>query len=180
MLSQPLKLGQVDATKLIDYLYGFFYRDFVIGTTLLNKQIVIDPECHRKDAGKEKSFWHLTTRNNSRQVRQGARYVTLKERLTDYPRSERIEWVKQIIENHSHDRIRYFYHQETDSKQIRLYLWAFQDDFVVILQKLGRNSSSILVTSFFITYDDKRDVYEKRLARFQSGGAPELKGCEWF
>jgi len=181
MLSEPLQLGKVDATKLIDFLYDFFHRDFVANKTYLNKSIYIDPRSNRLDEGKELDFWHLTTRENKRQVRDGNRLIWISEgRFTDYARSERIEWVKQILENHDHSSIKLFYHRESNPKRnIRLYLWAYEDDFVVILQKLGR-SSSFLVTSFFLDHRGKRSDYERRYCRYRGKEIRELDGCEWF
>jgi len=181
MLSEPLQLGKVDATKLIDFLYDFFHRDFVANKTYLNKLIYIDPRSNRLDEGKELDFWHLTTRENKRQVREGNRWVSISEgRFPDYARSERIEWVKQILENHNHSSIKLFYHRESNQKRdIRLYLWAYQHDFVVILQKLGR-SSSFLVTSFYLDDGGKRRDYERRFCRYRDKEIRELDGCEWF
>ena len=53
MLPEPLQLGKVDATQLFDYLYDFFYRDFVQNKTYLNKVIYIDPKSRFKNDGKE-------------------------------------------------------------------------------------------------------------------------------
>jgi len=180
MLSAPLNLGIIDAGQLFDYLYSFFHRDFVANPTRLNGQIHIDPLRNRMDEGKEATFWHLTSKEQKRQVKQGNRFVTVKERLPDYRRSERIEWVRQIITNHTNAKIRCFYHQESNEKRdIRLYLWAYADDFVVIMQKLGR-SSAFLVTSFYIDHQGKRDDFARRHRHYISGQAQELKGCEWF
>ncbi|MCB5195705.1 hypothetical protein [Deefgea salmonis] len=180
MLSAPLNLGQVEATQICEFLYQLFHRDFVACRTMLNRTIYIDPQSQRQDEGKENTFWHLITRDHERQVRVDGRYQTVKERLTDYRRAERIEWVKQIIANHTDPAVRIFYHQETNQKRnIRLYLWAYENDFVVILQKLGR-SSSFLVTSFYVDHHSKRADYEQRFARYQAGTAQELHGCEWF
>jgi hypothetical protein len=181
MLSEPLQLGKVDATKLIDFLYGFFHRDFVANKTYLNQSIYIDPRSDRLDEGKELDFWHLTTRENKRQVREGNRWVWISEGcFPDYACSERIEWVKQILVNHDHSSIKLFYHQESNQKRnIRLYLWAYQHDFVVILQKLGR-SSSFLVTSFYLDDGGKRKDYERRYCRYRDKEIRELDGRERF
>ncbi len=94
--------------------------------------------------------------------------ILKRKRNTDYARSERIEWVKQILENHDHASIKLFYHQESNSKRdIRLYLWAYQHDFVVILQKLGRGCS-FLVTSFYLDDGGKRRDYERRFCRYKN------------
>lgn len=180
MLTSPLNLGSVDAAQLFEYLYGFFHRDFVARQTWLNCNIWIDPQCHRMEDGKEKTFWHLTSREQKMFVKQGNRYVPVKERLPDFRRSERIEWVRQIIENHNHAVVRCFYHKETTgSRPIRFYLWAYNHDFVVILQKLGK-SSSFLVTSFYIDQPSKRQDYTVRYQRYINKSVAELASCEWF
>lgn len=182
MLTEPLPLNRIDAGQIFDYLYGFFHRDFIACKTHLASKILIDPQSDRKEDGKECSFWHLTTREQSRQIKNKVtgRYENFRERLPDFSRSKRIEWVKKIIENHDHEDILCFYHQEsTGKKPIRFYMWADKDSFVVILQKLG-NSRSFLVTSFYIDHDDKHKDYQHRYERYKSGQAQELLGCEWF
>ena len=64
-------------------------------------------------------------------------------------------------------------------KQVRLYLWAHEYDFVVIVQKLGA-SDAFLVTSFYITEIYKRDSYTKWHDEYIKGIHPELQYCEWF
>ncbi len=180
MLTAPLNLGKVNTTELFDYLYSFFHRDFIASRTYLNGSIYIDPRSYRKEDGKEMDFWHLTHKNQSFPVKQGNRWIRQTERLYDPDRSRRIEWVKQIITQHNHDKVKRFYHRESNRKRdIRLYLWAHEDDFVVILQKLGR-SSSFLVTSFYIDYGKKRSDYESRYQNYISGRDADLGGCEWF
>jgi hypothetical protein len=180
VLSTPLNLGAVEAGVIYDFLYTFFHRDFVDQRTLLNGVIHITPRSGRLEDGKERDFWHLTTRDTVYTVRVGKNYVTRKERVMDYRRAERIEWVRQIIVNHSNSSVKLFYHKESNQdRDIRLYLWAYESDFVVILQKLGGNSS-FLVTSFYITHDGKRKDYEKRHRSYVNQEKEELKGCEWF
>ncbi|MCU7940630.1 MAG: RlfB protein [gamma proteobacterium symbiont of Bathyaustriella thionipta] len=180
MLSTPLQLSTIEASQIIDYLYAFFHRDFIANKTYIAKTIYIDPRCYRKDEGKESDFWHLTTREDKHKERQGNRWVWVSNgRYTDFSRASRIEWVKQILINHDNDNIKLFYHQESNQKRnIRLYLWAYDNDFIVILQKLGR-SRSFLVTSFYIDQPRKRDDYERRFQNYISGD-PDLNNCEWF
>lgn len=180
MLSDPLNLSRIDATKIIDRLYEIFYRDFVSQKTYLAKTIYIDPRSHRKEDGKELDFWHLTTRDQKEQVwENGKRLWKVIGRYPDFDRASRLEWVRQILINHNHAAIRLFYYQETnDKRDIRLYLWAHKEDFVVILQKLGK-SDSFLVTSFYLTHDGKRKDFEKRYNSYCQGDG-KLKGCEWF
>jgi len=126
MLPQILSLDY--NADIFDHLYVYFHRDFVKSTTFLNRTIKIDPRTHKQEDGKELTFWHLVTRQ---QVGQ--------DRHLDPRRAERIEWIKLIIEGHANPLLRCFYHRETNAKKdIRYYLWAYQHDFVVILQKLGK------------------------------------------
>lgn len=180
MLSEPLRLNDIGASDLFDFLYEFFHRDFVSNQTYLADSIYINPRSHQKEDGKERDFWHIVTKNQSVQVRNGRQVCYEKQRLPDYRRAERIEWVKQILVNHSDPAVKLFYHRESNPKRnVRLYLWAHEDDFVVILQKLGR-SDSFLVTSFYIDYARKRQEFQDKFERYVSGNSEELTGCEWF
>lgn len=180
MLSTPLHLSKIEASQIIDYLYGFFHRDFVANRTFVANTIYINPRSDWKEDGKEMDFWHLTTRENKYKERQGNRWVTVNTgRYPDFGRACSIEWVKQILINHDNANVKMFYHRETNKKRnIRLYLWAYSDDFVVILQKLGR-SSSFLVTSFYVDQSYKKNDYEGRFQNYVSGD-PDLNNCEWF
>lgn len=180
MLTDPINLGQIDATKIIDYLYDIFHRDFVANRTYLADTIYINPRSHRKDEGKEVDFWHLTTREEKEKIWENNKPVwRVTGRYPDFGRASRLEWVKQILTQHDHEAIKLFYHRETNKKRnIRLYLWAHEHDFVVILQKLGR-TDSFLVTSFYITHDKKRREYDARHQNYVNGDN-SLNNCEWF
>lgn len=168
MLNPILDLGRVEASTLIDYLYGIFGRDFIQRKSMLGGRLWIDPRSERKDDGKEQAFWHLVTRGTP-----GNRYP-------DFRRAERLEWVRQIIELPHDGCIRMFYHRESNTKQdIRLYLWAEEHDFVVIVQRLGK-SKAFLVTSFYVDQRGKRDDYRKRLDHYKSGRDSTLSTEAWI
>ena len=181
MFSYVIGVEDIEAIKIFDYLYvEYFYADFIKEKTYLNGTIFINPESYKKDDGKELSFWHLTTRDKTYTKRVGNQYIKYKERLLDIDRADRLEWVKKIIENYTDSKIKSFYKKETKAgKPIRLYLWAYDEDFVVILQKLGK-SSSFLVTSFYITHADKRRDYQDNYETYCDGKDVKLNGCEWF
>ena len=180
LMGPLINLGKIDATSIMDVLYVIFHRDFVAQRTHLAGTIWIDPRSSRQEDGKESAFWHLTSRQNTYQKKEGNRFISVSERLPDFRRMERLEWVKLILDNHSDDRVRCFYHCENNPKNdIRLYLWAHQHDFVVILQKLGR-SSSFLVTSFYVDHQRKREEYQRRFDSYKGENLAQLKGCEWF
>jgi len=180
MLSEPIELNKIDATQIIEFLYRIFHHDFVANKTYLAKTIYINPRSHRKDDGKELDFWHLTTREQKETVWENRRRVTrVIGRYPDFARASRLEWVKQILTQHNHEDIKLFYHRESNKKRnLRLYLWAYKHDFVVILQKLGR-TDSFLVTSFYIDHDGKKRDYQTRYLNY-SNGDNDLQGCDWF
>ncbi len=152
--------------EIIEFLYSIFKNDFIDTSCYLANTIYIDPQPHKKIDDKEEIFWHVITRKD-----RGLRNL-------DKHRATRIRWIKPIILNHNHEKIKMFYYFE-DTGKIRLYLWAFEVDFVVILQKLGA-ISSYLVTSFYIDNQKKRDVFERKFKDYQSKKDARLNGCEWF
>jgi hypothetical protein len=155
-----------DENQKIEYLYEIFKNDFINNSVYLNDTIYIDPKTHDKQDEKENIFWHIITRKD-----RG-------KRRFDTPRACRIRWIKPIILNFLDDKIKLFYYYE-DNRKIRLYLWAFEYDFVVILQKLG-NTSSYLVTSFYIDNQRKRDIFQKKFEDYNNKADVRLKDCEWF
>ncbi len=194
MVNGALKIDEaslLQAKKHIKYLrHKYNYRTEIKWTKLiakLYKELIdyffenIDPQSHKKEDGKECSFWHLTTRTQKRSKKEGNRIITVKERLLDFDRAKRIHWIKPIIDNASIAKnIKLFYKKETTRKKpIRLYLWVEDEDFVVILQKLGK-SSSFLVTSFYITHQRKRDDFQKYYEDYIGKTNADLRGCEWF
>ena len=180
MLDKILDLNKIESENLFDYLYSIFHSGFVKNRTYLARKIYIDPKSHDLEDNKEKIFWHLISREEKETYwENGIKKFRSLGRYLDFRRAERIHWIKEILENHSHEKIKLFYHRESNKKRdIRLYLWAYKDDFVVILQKLGK-SSSFLVTSFYIDHQGKRDDYQKRYEKYRNGDET-LKGCEWF
>lgn len=152
--------------EIIEFLYKIFQNDFIDNSCYLANKIYINPQSDKKRDDKEDVFWHVVTRKE-----RGSRKL-------DKHRASRIRWIKPIILHHNNHKIKMFYYFE-DTKKIRLYLWAFQVDFVVILQKLGA-SSSYLVTSFYIDNQKKRDVFERKFSDYQEKKDIRLSGCEWF
>lgn len=166
--------------EVFDYLYCFFDEDFVKQRTMLAGSIYLDPKGQGMRNGREEVFWHITTRDRTIRVREGNRYVNRSTRPLDPDRASRLDWIRPIVMNHCHADIKLFYRKETKGKKpVRLYLWAYDHDFVVIVQKLGA-SDAFLVTSFYITEPYKRTSYEKWYNEYREGAKPELSGCEWF
>lgn len=178
--------GLIDITgfssddETFDYLYLFFEQDFIDQQTILAGSIYMDPKGQGMRDGREEVFWHITTREKKKKVKQGKKIVQIVTRPLDPDRAQRLEWIRPMIINHSHTDIRLFYRKGTKGKKpIRLYLWAYNHDFVVIIQKLGAKDA-FLVTCFYITETYKRASYAKWHADYRAGTQADLAGCEWF
>ena len=168
MFSEPIALNKIEASDIIDTLYRIFRRDFIESAAMLNGAIWVDPQVARKEDGRECSFWHLTSRGGPG------------NRFPDFQRAARLEWIKPIVSQPNAPNIRLFYHRETSGKRdLRLYLWAVDAEFVVILQKLGR-TTTFLVTSFCVDQPSKQRDYSARFDRYQTKSDPDLHCCEWF
>ncbi len=150
----------------INFLYKIFKNDFVDNNVYLNNTIHIDPRSSEKKENKEKIFWHIITKKYKG------------KRCFDCQRACRIKWVKQIILNFRDPKIKSFYYFEY-TKKIRLYLWAYEYNFVVILQKLG-SCNSYLVTSFYIDNENKIEKLEKKYKGYNNKIDVKLNKCEWF
>ncbi|KIM02926.1 MAG: hypothetical protein WA080_04205 [Sulfuricurvum sp.] len=155
--------------EIVEFLYSIFKNDFIDTSCHLANTIYIDPIAKDKRNEKEKIFWHIITKDNAKS----------EKRELDKNRASRIKWIKKMILNHNHHKIKLFYHYENRQKVVRLYLWAYDENFIVIIQKLGK-SSSHLVTSFYIDKHYNKNIYETRYQNYLSKKDINLEKCEWF
>lgn len=112
----------------------------------------------QKEDGKEKLFWHLTTRKpkpepiprrKKRFYPAGQTHATDEsERLPDMRRCERLIWVKPLIEKPSDPDVLAWDYEEGNG-DIMTYVWIKAHRFLVLMKKM-RNGSRRLVTSFYV------------------------------
>lgn len=136
-----------------DALYRLFRRDFVESQPVYQGHTVwFFPEI---EDGKEQIFWHLTSRNDKETG----------ERLPDLRRSERLPWVRSMLDQAQRPEVLAWDHEEGDGT-IKTYVWLENYDFVVIMKKYpdGRRR---LITAFWVEYSNAkrklRKKYERRL-----------------
>ncbi|MBW2663664.1 MAG: hypothetical protein JRD93_17205 [Deltaproteobacteria bacterium] len=119
--------------------------------------------------GREKIFWHLTSRKQKarRVPRRKRRFYDEDEipaeRLPDLRRSERLPWVKALIENTGKNGISAWDYEEGNGS-IKTYVWLKNCDFVVIMKKYPNNSRR-LVTSFYVDREYKQRDFESKYDR---------------
>ncbi len=134
-------------------LYRLFERDFKESQLVYGGQNVwFFPEM---EDGKEKIFWHLTSREDKE----------VGERLPDLRRSERLPWVRPILDDPGEPEVLAWDHREGDGT-IKTYVWLENDDFLVIMKKYP-DGQRRLITSFWVEYENAkrklRKKYERRL-----------------
>ncbi|WP_421718227.1 hypothetical protein [Algiphilus sp.] len=134
-----------------DALYELFERDFKLSQPQYHGQAVwFFPET---EDGKEVVFWHLTSRDDKE----------IGERLPDPRRSERLPWIRPMLEQPDKTEILAWDYEEGDGT-IKTYVWLENYDFVVILKKY-RDGRRRLVTAFWIEYRSARRGLRKKYER---------------
>lgn len=175
---------QYDDSKTVrenlDILYRYFEDDFITDTTTLNNQYDIEIDTLSTKKNKPKIFWHVITRDKEVRVRRGRTRQIKKIRKFDENRAKRIRWIKYLIVNFDKvDRnILSFFYEETEGKnrgKLRLYIWAKDHDYVVIIEKLNSNSS-FLVTAFYIDEKYNKKTYQDR---YENSGDLNLGFMVW-
>lgn len=103
-----------------------------------------------EEDGKEKLFWHLTSRDDKEAG----------ERLPDFRRSERLPWVRPMIDQPDKPEVLDWDFEEGDGS-IKTYVWLRGHDFVVVMKKYP-DENRRLITSFWIEYENTRRKMQKK------------------
>jgi len=131
-----------------DTLYKLFKLDFLKSCPLyMGKKILIPKE---KEYGKEKIFWHLTSKYDKKTG----------NRIPDLKRAERLLWIKPIIEKAGKSGIKDWDYPE-GSNVIKTYVWFGSGNFVVIMKKLNRDRR-LLITAYYTDYNNARIKLDKK------------------
>jgi len=132
-------------------LYCLFEKDLKETQPIYDNQVIwFFPEM---EDGKEKIFWHLTSREDKEAG----------ERLPDLRRSERLPWVRPILDNPEKPEVTAWDHEEGNGT-VKTYVWLENYNFVVIMKKYpdGRRR---LITSFWVEYENTKNSLRKKFDR---------------
>ncbi len=145
-----------------DAAYDIFIRDVKDRELLYEgRKIIWDA---RLSKGKDEGFWHITT------VIDAAN----NERIPDIRRTEKIAWLRPVIENATNPLISIWkqVHPKGKSNEIRVYIWLESLEYLVVLAE--RKDHYFLVTAF--ATDGERTKKKLRKEREEhirnSGGSP--------
>ena len=151
-----------------DGLYSIFCRDIRDhDLRYMQNEVWIFPE---KEDGREKIFWHLTTRyvktrkipRRKKKFYPADQIYSAEGRSLDLRRCERLPWVRGLIENAKELEVLAWDYEEGDLK-IKTYVWLKGLDFVVIMKKYLDNKRR-LITSFYVDKGSKRKDFKRKFA----------------
>jgi len=128
-------------------LYNLFQVDLIRSRPVYRGNKILVPR--EIEDGKERIFWHLTARKD---LKSG-------ERLPDLRRSERLLWIKPILENSGQPEVLDW--DNNEGKKVKTYVWLKEYDFIVILKKL-KNDRRLLITAYYIEYENTRQKFLKK------------------
>jgi hypothetical protein len=141
--------------EILSRLYSVFEEDFKNGKpTFDGLPVWWDRRC-RADDLHEEGFWHLITKDDDRKTG---------DRIPDFPRAQRLKWCRAVIDNCSAPDVIVFDYAERRGR-VRTYLWLYQCDYVVILEKVvrrGKPLAFMLLTAFPLDGKSRRRAMQKK------------------
>lgn len=137
--------------ETFEILYRIFTRDFKTSQPSYRGHAVW--LYLEMDAGKEIIFWHLTHRKDN----------TTGNLLPDLRRSERLPWVRKIIENSTQSEVLAWDYLESGGK-VHTYIWLKDHNFLVLMKKYS-NGQRRLITSYHVDFSHKRKKLQKKFAK---------------
>lgn len=121
-------------------IYGIYLRDIVNNPILINgKPLKFNSNRSRHPicSGKHLCFEHIITRESKYSGK----------RNFDRERTNKIHWIRPILENVGDSRIKY-YELVNDDGQNQLYYWFQEKGFIIIIREI--NPDLLLITTFSI------------------------------
>jgi len=116
-----------------------------------DRMVHVDDFVGQQDEGRERIFWHLTTKDHPGGGRD-----------PDPNRAVRVNWIRVLIENHS--QFKTWRYLEVKEKAVyRWYIWAEQHDFLVILEE--KKNRYQLITSFWVEEWNREKLNKKHEKR---------------
>lgn len=142
-----------------DKIYAVFCRDLK-DSGLKYKEKTVKIRYEPIEYGKEEAFFHITCQD----------YYHSGDRVPDFRRCERIEWVRQFIEAADKDALVEYdgseYELKTWSEQVkndlRHHILCEELRFMVVVAE--RENYCLLITAFYFEYDHS---LEKKLRKYQ-------------
>jgi len=136
-------------SEFVEACYLFFWSDFVNESPLFRASRMGLKRLPIRN-GKEATFYHMTTIGKDED-----------NRTLDIDRSERIRWIRPIVENEKHTALRVW--TERKRGENRIHIWHYKEDYVVVISE--RKGYYIPWTAFCVVYNNYRLKLERRWLR---------------
>lgn len=154
--------------KYLEEIYEIFKKDFVENRPNFEGKIV-NYRTAPKDGKYEHAFIHLTHKDELHNSNNP------NDRIPDPRRAERLSWNRAIIENFKCDENcddcnKVLYFEEYYKNNIRAYLLFKDVNFIVIIEK--REKYNLLITGYYIEYDNMMEKYIKKYERYKKQKTP--------
>lgn len=146
-LPDPLCYSDYDGNweSFLKDVYEIFVRDFKANKVRFEGRTITFNSNLIK--GKEEVFWHIIEREDK----------VSKSRIPDIKRSECINWIKPVIQNHKDDSVKVWKTKRRGEK--RTFLWLEHLNYLVVLA--DKKQVAVLITAFHTDIGQ----YKKRLRR---------------
>lgn len=151
-LPKKLEIKGMSVEQNYKDLHAIFERDLLNLDKIIvdGKSVCIDMGKDKVYTGYERGFLHFVTRKNG------------KQRIIDFERAERLNWVLPVLTHYLEPEVSAFYY--IGPKDEALYLWLKDFDFLIILkdQKSQKyKDSRIMVTSYHVDSSYRRRLQER-------------------
>lgn len=150
-----------DSEKYIEKLFGIFKKDFIDSRpTFDGKPVLFDKKL---DGGKPNTFVHITTETDP---------VT-KQRILSMRRCERINWLRQIIDNNSDQssvRVWIKPHYSKKRKTNRACLYLECGDYLVILDE--NKYGFYIIAGIYVDYPYQKKRHLKEFEKYSKNSTP--------
>ncbi len=145
-------------------LYRIFKRDFDENAPLFFRSKQIRPI--KKEDGEsalDTMFHHLTTKDDKNE--EGKK---IKRRIFELERSQRLHWVKYLLEGEKMNNVEVFSYMDRTKKRgdvIRTYIYDKDEEYVIILEPQRSGKDYYLLTAYYLNEKRGRKQIKQKMKR---------------
>lgn len=158
----------LDVNSYMDNLYNnVFKKDFIDSQPeFMGERVFIRRE--PMDGDKEHGFIHMTHENFQHKSKEP------NDRVPDFRRSERLVWVKPIIQNYEESLVKkcgnILYWEEMFRGRVRNCLLFEDERFLVVLER--NKNGYFIITSFYLEKDWELEKRKQKVIKYEKQKTP--------
>ncbi len=157
-----LELAYLTESKRTESLKGIFKRDIEDNSCFGFRNKPIRPIKKDGEVPMQTLFYHLTTREDI-----DDKGKKLGSRTFEMARSQRLHWIKFLIEEHKKNDIKVFsYEDRVDGKDvIRTYIYDIKQKYVIILEPYRNKKDYYLITAYHLNEPGGKKQIERKFRK---------------